>query len=97
MLTGNKLFFFQLIFISDVDGPNLSRLCFRLHHCAGSKPLELHGTVYSVICLDCGFSFCRNLFQDEVKALNPKVGDMQVTLHFLSLTFQLFHLYNRSL
>ncbi|GMI86700.1 SIRTUIN 2, sirtuin 2 [Hibiscus trionum] len=44
----------------------------RLHHRAGSNPLELHGTVYSVICLDCGFSFCRNLFQDEVKVLNPK-------------------------
>ncbi|XVE83389.1 hypothetical protein DITRI_Ditri16bG0085200 [Diplodiscus trichospermus] len=44
----------------------------RLHHRAGSNPLELHGTVYSVICLDCGFSFCRNLFQEEVKALNPK-------------------------
>ncbi|KAK8716372.1 hypothetical protein V6N13_043684 [Hibiscus sabdariffa] len=44
----------------------------RLHHRAGSNPLELHGTVYSVICLDCGFSFCRNLFQEEVKVLNPK-------------------------
>ncbi|KAK9950188.1 hypothetical protein M0R45_005689 [Rubus argutus] len=44
----------------------------RLHHRAGSNPVELHGTVYSVICLDCGYSFCRNLFQDEVKALNPK-------------------------
>ncbi|KAK9292661.1 hypothetical protein L1049_020639 [Liquidambar formosana] len=44
----------------------------RLHHRAGSNPLELHGTVYSVLCLDCGFSICRNLFQDQVKALNPK-------------------------
>ncbi|KAH7520531.1 hypothetical protein FEM48_Zijuj08G0153800 [Ziziphus jujuba var. spinosa] len=44
----------------------------RLHHRAGSNPLELHGTVYSVVCLDCGFSVCRNLFQDQVKALNPK-------------------------
>ncbi|XP_042488493.1 NAD-dependent protein deacylase SRT2 [Macadamia integrifolia] len=44
----------------------------RLHHRAGSNPLELHGSVYSVICLDCGSSFCRNLFQDQVKALNPK-------------------------
>ncbi|OVA16468.1 Sirtuin family [Macleaya cordata] len=44
----------------------------RLHHRAGSNPLELHGTVYSVICLECGFSFCRDLFQDQVKALNPK-------------------------
>ncbi|PIA47591.1 hypothetical protein AQUCO_01400315v1 [Aquilegia coerulea] len=44
----------------------------RLHHRAGSNPLELHGTVYSVICLDCGSSLCRNEFQDQVKALNPK-------------------------
>ncbi|KAI3435457.1 uncharacterized protein J3R85_006064, partial [Psidium guajava] len=44
----------------------------RLHHRAGSNPLEIHGTVYTVICIDCGYSFCRNLFQEEVKALNPK-------------------------
>ncbi|XP_061356203.1 NAD-dependent protein deacylase SRT2 [Gastrolobium bilobum] len=44
----------------------------RLHHRAGSNPLELHGTVYTVICIDCGYSFCRSLFQDQLKALNPK-------------------------
>ncbi|KAJ0097757.1 hypothetical protein Patl1_28028 [Pistacia atlantica] len=44
----------------------------RLHHRAGSNPLELHGTVYTVACLDCGFSVGRNEFQDHVKALNPK-------------------------
>ncbi|XP_068648133.1 NAD-dependent protein deacylase SRT2 [Aristolochia californica] len=44
----------------------------RLHHRAGTNPLELHGTVYSVICLQCGFSICRDSFQDQVKALNPK-------------------------
>ncbi|CAN1787621.1 NAD-dependent protein deacylase SRT2 [Linum perenne] len=44
----------------------------RLHHRAGSSPLEIHGTVYSVICLDCGFSFCRELFQEQLKDLNPK-------------------------
>ncbi|KAJ8625438.1 hypothetical protein MRB53_033968 [Persea americana] len=44
----------------------------RLHHRAGSSPLEIHGTVYSVICLQCGFSFSRNVFQDQVKTLNPK-------------------------
>ncbi|KAM0940550.1 putative histone deacetylase [Dioscorea sansibarensis] len=44
----------------------------RLHHCAGSDPLELHGSVYSVVCLDCGASICRNLFQEQVKTLNPK-------------------------
>lgn len=53
---------------------NFSVSRFRLHHRAGSNPLELHGTVYSVVCLDCGFSLCRNLFQDQVKALNPKVA-----------------------
>ncbi|KAL6992972.1 NAD-dependent protein deacetylase srt2 [Sarracenia purpurea var. burkii] len=44
----------------------------RLHHRAGSNPLELHGTVYTVVCLDCGFSFSRHSFQEQVKALNPK-------------------------
>ncbi|KAI8540620.1 hypothetical protein RHMOL_Rhmol08G0000600 [Rhododendron molle] len=44
----------------------------RLHHQAGSNPLELHGTVYTVVCLDCSFSFSRHLFQEQVKALNPK-------------------------
>ncbi|KAK4264701.1 hypothetical protein QN277_025840 [Acacia crassicarpa] len=44
----------------------------RLHHRAGSNPLELHGTVYTVMCIDCGFSFSRSAFQDELKALNPK-------------------------
>ncbi|XAR73108.1 hypothetical protein NMG60_11006958 [Bertholletia excelsa] len=44
----------------------------RLHHHAGSNPLELHGTVYTVVCINCGFSYCRHLFQDRVKALNPK-------------------------
>ncbi|KAJ6682699.1 putative proteinD-DEPENDENT PROTEIN LIPOAMIDASE SIRTUIN-4 [Salix koriyanagi] len=44
----------------------------RLHHRAGSNPLEIHGTVYSVTCLDCNFSFPRSSFQDQLKALNPK-------------------------
>ncbi|CAK7354720.1 unnamed protein product [Dovyalis caffra] len=44
----------------------------RLHHRAGSNPLEIHGTVYSVSCLDCNFSFPRSSFQDQLKALNPK-------------------------
>ncbi|XP_045823149.1 NAD-dependent protein deacylase SRT2 isoform X1 [Trifolium pratense] len=47
-------------------------LVFRLHHRAGSNPLEIHGTVYTVICIDCGYSLCRSLFQDQLKALNPK-------------------------
>ncbi|XP_066359088.1 NAD-dependent protein deacylase SRT2-like isoform X2 [Miscanthus floridulus] len=44
----------------------------RLHHRAGSNPLELHGTVYEVICLECGTSISRESFQEEVKNLNPK-------------------------
>ncbi|KAF8753040.1 hypothetical protein HU200_011852 [Digitaria exilis] len=45
----------------------------RLHHRAGSKPLELHGSVYEVICLNCGTSISRESFQENVKDLNPKV------------------------
>ncbi|KAG0480534.1 hypothetical protein HPP92_011392 [Vanilla planifolia] len=44
----------------------------RLHHRAGSNPLELHGTVYTVVCLNCSASLGRDSFQDQVKALNPK-------------------------
>lgn len=44
----------------------------RLHHRSGSNPLELHGTVYTVGCIECGYSFCRRSFQDQLKALNPK-------------------------
>ncbi|KAJ4835023.1 NAD-dependent protein deacetylase srt2 [Turnera subulata] len=51
---------------------NLALSLFRLHHRAGSNPLELHGTVYTVICLDCNYSFSRTLFQDQLKELNPK-------------------------
>ncbi|RRT72652.1 hypothetical protein B296_00019979 [Ensete ventricosum] len=51
---------------------------FRLHHRAGSDPLELHGTVYSVVCLKCGNSINRDSFQDRVKALNPKVCYLQL-------------------
>nr|GEX77381.1 NAD-dependent protein deacylase SRT2 isoform X2 [Tanacetum cinerariifolium] len=44
----------------------------KLHHLACSSPLELHGIVYIVACLDCGFSFPRELFQDQINSL--KVG-----------------------
>ncbi|KAK3139465.1 hypothetical protein QOZ80_5AG0383690 [Eleusine coracana subsp. coracana] len=44
----------------------------RLHHRAGSKPIELHGSVYDVICLDCGTKISRQSFQEQVKDLNPK-------------------------
>ncbi|KAJ7945115.1 NAD-dependent protein deacylase [Quillaja saponaria] len=54
----------------------------RLHHRAGSNPLELHGTVYSVICLDCGFSLRRQLFQDQLKALNPKWAEAIESLDY---------------
>lgn len=56
--------------------PFILEIYVRLHHRAGSNPLELHGTVYSVICIDCGFSFSRELFQEELKALNPKVSSV---------------------
>lgn len=31
----------------------LNHFLIRLHHRAGSNPLELHGSVYEVICLEC--------------------------------------------
>lgn len=58
------------------------RSYFRLHHRAGSNPLELHGTVYTVACLQCGYSVSRDLFQDQVKILNPKVRYLALH-HFL--------------
>ncbi|XP_010674411.2 NAD-dependent protein deacylase SRT2 [Beta vulgaris subsp. vulgaris] len=54
----------------------------RLHHRAGSNPLELHGTVYTVGCLECGYSFCRHSFQDQLKALNPKWAEAIDSLTF---------------
>ncbi|KAL3721347.1 hypothetical protein ACJRO7_033785 [Eucalyptus globulus] len=53
----------------------------KLHHRAGSNPLEINGTVYTVICKDSGFLFCRNLFQEEVKALNPKAAAIERMEH----------------
>ncbi|CAL5428707.1 unnamed protein product [Camellia sinensis] len=44
----------------------------RLHHSAGSNPLELHGTIYNVVCIDCSFRCYNQLFEDQLKALNPK-------------------------
>ncbi|WVZ88696.1 hypothetical protein U9M48_035183 [Paspalum notatum var. saurae] len=55
----------------------------RLHHRAGSKPLELHGSVYEVICLECGTTVSRESFQEQVKELNPKwaqaIDSLEVT------------------
>ena len=43
-----------------------------LHHKAGSRRLtELHGTVFSVICLDCHLMLPREEVQDQIRALNP--------------------------
>jgi NAD-dependent deacetylase sirtuin 4 len=43
-----------------------------LHHEAGSRLLtELHGTVFSVICLDCKLKQSRDEVQDQIHALNP--------------------------
>ncbi|KAK9673179.1 hypothetical protein RND81_12G151200 [Saponaria officinalis] len=56
----------------------------RLHHRAGSNPLELHGTVYTVACTECGFSFCRHSFQDLLKDLNPKWAEALDVLTFNS-------------
>ncbi|XP_073526346.1 uncharacterized protein [Phyllobates terribilis] len=54
----------------------------RLHHRAGSNPLELHGTVYTVVCIDCGHSLSRHSFQDELKARNTKWAEAIDNLKF---------------
>lgn len=43
-----------------------------LHHKAGSRRLtELHGTVFSVICLKCHIKLSRDEVQDQIHHLNP--------------------------
>lgn len=43
-----------------------------LHHKAGSRQLtELHGTVYSVICLHCKLKLSREEVQEQIFKLNP--------------------------
>jgi NAD-dependent SIR2 family protein deacetylase len=79
---------------------------FRLHHRAGSKPIELHGSVYEVICLDCGTSISRESFQEQVKDLNPKVCpsgtgyifSLKTVVHYISdncVTFNNRKIYKR--
>nr|GMD49469.1 NAD-dependent protein deacylase SRT2 [Ipomoea batatas] len=67
----------------------------RLHHRAGSDPLELHGTVYTVICTDCGYTLARDLFQDQVKALNPKWADAIESLDYDSRSDKSFGMKQR--
>jgi NAD-dependent SIR2 family protein deacetylase len=44
----------------------------RLHHAAGSaRVVELHGTLYEVICLACGDVTSREAFQAELARRNP--------------------------
>ena len=43
-----------------------------LHHKAGTRRLsELHGTVFSVICLDCGHMYPRAEIQEQIHRDNP--------------------------
>ncbi|XP_051127083.1 NAD-dependent protein deacylase SRT2 isoform X2 [Andrographis paniculata] len=67
----------------------------RLHHRAGSNPLELHGTVYVVVCTDCGFSLSRTLFQDQVKTLNPKWAEAIESLDYDSRSDKSFGMKQR--
>ncbi|KAL9257321.1 NAD-dependent protein deacylase SRT2-like protein [Drosera capensis] len=70
----------------------------RLHHRAGSSPHELHGTVYIIQCIKCGYSFSRHSFQDQLKALNPKVACSFKTLflHFSTMLSLQLHFALRS-
>ncbi|XP_047962460.1 NAD-dependent protein deacylase SRT2 isoform X2 [Salvia hispanica] len=67
----------------------------RLHHRAGSNPLELHGTVYVVACTNCGFSLSRSAFQDQVKALNSKWAEAIESLEYDSRSDKSFGMKQR--
>ncbi|XP_057770193.1 NAD-dependent protein deacylase SRT2 isoform X1 [Salvia miltiorrhiza] len=67
----------------------------RLHHRAGSNPLELHGTVYIVACTNCGFSLSRSSFQDQVKAINPKWAEAIESLDYDSRSDKSFGMKQR--
>ncbi|VFQ65360.1 unnamed protein product [Cuscuta campestris] len=67
----------------------------RLHHRAGSNPLELHGTVYTVICIGCGYTLARELFQDQVRALNPKWAEAVESLDYDSRSDKSFGMKQR--
>ncbi|KAJ7543415.1 hypothetical protein O6H91_09G037400 [Diphasiastrum complanatum] len=44
----------------------------RLHHKAGSNPIELHGTTHVVVCLECGDLVHRQVVQEKMKELNSE-------------------------
>ena len=45
-----------------------------LHQRAGSRVvIELHGNIHRVVCLDCHASFARQLVQNLLEELNPRV------------------------
>ncbi|XP_024982754.1 NAD-dependent protein deacylase SRT2 isoform X2 [Cynara cardunculus var. scolymus] len=67
----------------------------RLHHRAGSSPLELHGTVYTVGCVDCWFSFPRESFQDQLKSQNPKWAEAIESLAYDSKSDKSFGMKQR--
>ncbi|KAL5278911.1 SIRT4 family protein [Megaselia abdita] len=48
----------------------------KLHTKAGAKDvIELHGSGYKVICLNCDYSVDRHEFQEELNSLNPEFKD----------------------
>jgi NAD-dependent deacetylase sirtuin 4 len=52
-----------------------------LHQKAGSREvLELHGTLASILCLDCRSVVLREQFQRELLELNPDVGESAATI-----------------
>lgn len=49
----------------------------KLHTKAGAKDvIELHGSGYNVICLNCDYNVDRHEFQEELNSLNPEFKDV---------------------
>ena len=52
-----------------------------LHQQAGSqKVIELHGTLFSTGCLDCGFSMPRARMQQQLLEINPVLGQLTANI-----------------
>lgn len=55
-----------------VTGGMITQNVDRLHHTAGSSPIELHGTTHETICLHCKNVTDRHNFQERLRVLNPE-------------------------
>lgn len=73
-----------------------------LHSKAGSKKvIELHGTAFRIICLNCNHKICRYELQEIFQKLNPSMvattwiirPDGDVELSQVKYSYSILHIY----